>query len=92
QLLAALSLTLVTVWLYRSGRPWLVVGVPMAVVLVVAGLAMALQLGQFVEQDKYLLAALGAIILALEAWVVLEAIAAVRRIRSGQPTRVQVIH
>lgn len=81
QLLAGLSLTLITVWLYRSGRPWVVLGIPMVIVLLVAALAMTLNLGQFVARGNYLLATIGTIILALEAWVVVEASVAVRAIR-----------
>jgi carbon starvation protein len=85
QLLAGLSLTLVTVWLYRSGRPWVVTGVPMVIVLIVAGLAMAGKLSEFVDQGDYVLAVIGAIILALEVWVVLEGVAAIRKSRAGVP-------
>jgi carbon starvation protein len=79
QLLAGLSLTVVTVWLQRTGRPWIFTGVPMLIVLLVAGLAMATNLGTFVEKDNFLLATIGAIILALEAWVFLEGVAAMMR-------------
>jgi carbon starvation protein len=83
QLLAGLSLTVVTVWLYRSGRAWAVAGIPLLIVLTVSGLAMATKLADFVHTGNYLLAVIGATILALEVWVVLEAVAAVRRIRAG---------
>ena len=84
QLLAGLSLTLVLVWLVRLRRPWPVIAVPMVLVLAVAALAMSEKLSQFIEQDNYVLATIGAIILALEVWVVLEAIGAIRR--AGRPT------
>jgi len=81
QLLAGLSLTVVGVWLYKTGRPWIHVAVPLVLVLVVAGTSMAIKVGQFLDANEYLLAAIGAIILALEAWVVLEGLAAVRAAR-----------
>lgn len=81
QLLAGLSLTLVTVWLVRLRRPWQVAGIPMVIVLTVSAIAMASKLAQFVGDDKYMLATIGAIILALQVWVVLEAALAIRRVR-----------
>ncbi len=77
-----MSLTLITVWLYRSGRPWAPVGIPMVIILALAGLAMLLNLGDFIAKGNYLLATIGAIILALEVWVVIEAIAAINKVRA----------
>lgn len=82
QLLAGLSLTLITVWLYRSGRPWAPLGVPMVIVLGLAGLAMLLNLGDYLRSGNYLLATIGSLILALEAWVVIEAISALSKVRA----------
>jgi len=85
QLLAGLSLTVVTVWLIRLGKPWYHVGIPMVIVLVVAGIAMATKLGQFVDKGDYMLACIGTVVLALEVWVVLEGIASIRRHRAKLP-------
>ncbi len=79
QLLAGLSLTMATVWLYRSGRSWLVTGIPMLAVLSVSMIAMVMKVGDFISTGRYLLGGIGMIILALEAWVVFEAIVAIRR-------------
>lgn len=79
QLLAALSLTVVSVWLYRSGRPWLFAGVPMVAVMGAAGLSMVINLGRYVADGRWVLAAVGTVVLALMAWVALEGLAAVRR-------------
>lgn len=81
QLLAGLSLTVVTVWLYRAGRPWVFVGVPMIVVMAVASLAMWGNLQVFYRAENYLLMSLGAIVLGLQVWVLLEGVAAMRRAR-----------
>ncbi|RMG20062.1 MAG: carbon starvation protein A [Deltaproteobacteria bacterium] len=83
QLLAGLSLTLVTVWLYRTGRPWIYTGIPMVVVLTISSLAMFLEVRRYLFEGKYLLLLIGGIILALQIWVVGEAIAAVRRTRKA---------
>ncbi len=81
QLLGGLSLTVVAVWLYKTGRPWLPAFVPLLFVLAVSGMSMVVEIGKHVDNDKLHLAAIGAVILALEIWVVLEGIAAVRRVR-----------
>lgn len=86
QLLAGLSLVVVTVWLYKSGRAWQYLGIPMVIVLVVSSSAMVVNLAMYLRKESYLLAVLGSIILALEVWVVIEGIGAVRREKSRLAT------
>jgi carbon starvation protein len=78
QLLAGLSLTVVTVWLFRLGRPIWPAAIPTVIIMVLASIAMTIQIGGFVARDKYLLAFIGALVLALQAWVVLEGLLAMR--------------
>jgi carbon starvation protein len=82
QLLAGLSLVVVTVWLYRTRRPWLYTGIPMIVVIAISASAMVMNLGRYLSSGQYMVAVIGSIILALQVWVVGEGIAAVRRIRA----------
>jgi carbon starvation protein len=86
QLLAGLSLIVVTVWLYKSKRPWLYTGIPMAFVVIVAGASMTGNLMVYWANQNYLLFLVGTFVLALEAWVVLEGIVAVRAMRNPAPT------
>lgn len=80
QLLAGLSLVVVTVWLFRGeGRGWIYTGVPMVFVLFTAGLSMAINLSTYLKDGNYLLLVVGSIILALEIWVALEGVLAMRR-------------
>ncbi len=102
QLLAGLTLVVVTVWLYRSGRQtegreenergaergrrkwaWVYAGIPMMVVLVVAAVALSHQLATFYAAGNHFLAGVGALLLVLEFWIVLEGVLAVRRTRSA---------
>lgn len=83
QLLAGLSLIVVTVWLYRERRPWAYLGVPMLFVLIVSSGSMVGNLAEYLQAGNYLLLVIGGIILGLEVWVVLEAVAAVRRVRAA---------
>ena len=84
QLLAGLSLTLVTVWLYKTGRPWIYTGIPMIVVISISGLAMFLEIRRYLSEGNYLLLLIGGTILALQVWVVGEAVAAVRAARRAR--------
>ncbi len=80
QLLAGLSLVVVTVWLRQTGRPWLFTGIPMIFVVIVAAASMAGNIIGYYHEEKILLMAVGAFVLALELWVVLEGIQAIRKV------------
>jgi carbon starvation protein len=81
QLLAGLSLVVVTVWLYKTGRPWIYTGLPMIFVVLVAGASMAGNIMVYLREGNWVLTAVGAFVLALELWVVLEGFRAVREHR-----------
>lgn len=78
QILAGLSLVVVTVWLKQSGRAWGYTGVPMLFVLVVAGASLFGNLAMYLERGEYLLLVVGTAILALELWIILEGLRALR--------------
>lgn len=78
QLLAGLSLVVVTVWLKKSQRPWLYTGVPMVAVVLVAATSMTGNLLSYLASGNYLLFTVGAFVLGLQAWVVFEGYRAVR--------------
>ncbi len=80
QLLAGLSLVVVTLWLYRNGRAWQYVGVPMVLVLAFSGVSMLLNLGNYLAAGNYLLLVTGGIVLALQCWIVFEAYGAAREV------------
>jgi carbon starvation protein len=76
QLLAALSLIVVSVFLRRLGRNAWPVILPMIFLLTVTVFAMLIQVGQWwgiTAQPNYLLAVLGTLILIAAIWMVLEA-------------------
>lgn len=84
QLLAGLSLVVVTVWLKKTGRPWLYTGLPMMFVVVAAGLSMAGNIMNYWAAGNIVLMAVGSFVLALEIWVVLEGAFAMRRLTEGK--------
>lgn len=82
QLLAGLSLIVVTVWLHKTGRPWIYTGIPMIFVVLVAALSMASNILVYYRAGNFILSVVGSLVLALELWVVLEGIGAVRAHRA----------
>ena len=87
QMLAGLSLVVVTVWLYRTGRPWAYAAIPMAIVLVVAAAALSFKIGEFWGKQNYLLVAVGVFLVVLEAWIVIEGALAIVRTRREPATK-----
>jgi len=84
QLLAGLSLLVVTLFLYKLGRRVWVTAIPMVFLLVMTTWAMVLNLVRFVTSDQVLLATVGGAIFVLELWLLFEAAAAVRRLMNGR--------
>lgn len=76
QLLAGISLLIVTIWLKKLGRNYLPTLVPMLFILFVTIWAMAQQVfAQWMgNPDKMLLFGFGAVILVFAGWILLEAI------------------
>lgn len=79
QLMAGLTLLVVTVMLMKLGRPVWFTLIPMALLLVVSVLALMLQLKTFYDQGNWLLIVLDAIILVASVMVTLECISVLKR-------------
>ncbi len=84
QLTGALTLLVVTAFLWKLKRNAWVTAVPMIFLFVMTTWAMIQQLGGYFRH-QWLLFGVGAFIFALEIWLILEAIAAFRRVRAGLP-------
>ncbi len=74
QLVAGVTLLVVSVWLRRMGRPYLYTLIPMLLVAAATVTAMLGELrGYFANfEERWLLAIMGSIILAADVWVLLE--------------------
>lgn len=73
QLLAALALLVVTMYLKRNrGLSWLVAGLPCLAMIVLTAWAMILNEIHYVETQNHLLSVLGGIVLALATWMIAE--------------------
>lgn len=83
QLLAGLTLSIITVILIRQGRPAWFTGVPLAFLLTMSVYALLVQLGQFYRQENWLLLFMDIVILMAALWVALEAAIAMSRGTKG---------
>lgn len=74
QLVAGVTLLIVSIWLKRNGRPYLYTLIPMVAVSIVTAWAMIGNLFDYYAnfQEHWLLALSGTLILALDAWILLE--------------------
>jgi carbon starvation protein len=84
QLLAGLTLSIISVMLIRQGRPAWFTAVPLAFLLTMSVYALLVQLGQFYRQENWLLLFMDIIILIAALWVALEAAIAMSRGAKGQ--------
>ncbi len=72
QLLAGLSLLVITIYLLRKKINYFYTLIPMVFMLVMTGWAMKINLLNFVEQHNYLLFSVGIIVVFLEIWMIAE--------------------
>jgi carbon starvation protein len=79
QLTGALTLLVVTLFLLKLKRPLWVTAVPMAFLLFMTTWAMVVNLLRYITESQAVLLAVGGAIFVLELWLVLEAVAALRR-------------
>lgn len=76
QLLAGLAFLVVAFWLWRRGLPVWFVLPPALFMLLLPGIAMSMNLWNFIQEKNHLLAPICAATIALEIWVIVEAILA----------------
>ena len=94
QLLAALTLLVLSFWLYRNGKPFLLTAIPMVLMFVVTGWAMADEIGTYwskvIKEDfkNLQLLVIGVLVLVLEAWMILEALGVVKTLRAGRTAEI----
>jgi carbon starvation protein len=78
QLLAALTLLVVSVFLMKKGRRTVFTLAPFAFLLAMTVLALLVQLAQFWQQGRYFLLVMDILILVATIWVALESLGALR--------------
>ncbi len=83
QLLAALTLLVLALWVAGKKRPVAPLLVPMALVTTVALVALVVKLRTFLASGNLLLAGLSALLLGLGLWMLVEGALALRRLRTA---------
>jgi len=74
QLLAGFAFLVICFWLWRRKLPvWFAV-IPAVFMLVMPAFAMLVEMESFIEDKKWLLVFIGSVTLALEAWMIIEAV------------------
>lgn len=84
QLLAALALLTITLYLHMTGRPAIFTGLPMVLVTFITGAALLLNLVNFWRDQNWVLFVVDACLLALAIWLIGEAIATVMKRSTAQ--------
>lgn len=85
QLTAGLALSVIAVWVTRSGRNPTAVLVPLLFLLTMTSWALLVNLRNFVRADQWVLAPLDAIIFVLAMWLIVEAGLALRQAFHDRP-------
>jgi len=81
QLLAGLAFLVIAFWLWRRSLPvWFIIP-PTILMLALPGIAMGIKVYEFFQNSQLLLATLGLATIALQLWIIFEAVAAWPRAR-----------
>ncbi len=83
QLMAGLALLIISVWLLKLRRPTVYTLIPMAFVLAMTSWAMVVNVRNYLASGNMLLFVLGLGIIALEIWLIYEALVVWNRARPG---------
>ena len=85
QLLAALALLVITVYLAKKGKSLVYSGIPLIFMLFMTGWAMVLNLEKFYNKGDWFLFIIGLIVFVLEIWMVIESIVVLGKPTQGAP-------
>ncbi len=84
QLTAGLALAVIAVWVLASGRNPLAAIIPLVFLLSMTTWALVINLGNFLAEGAWLLLFLDIVIFILAVWLIVEAFAAMNRVRNEQ--------
>ena len=83
QMLAGLSLLVLSVYLFRKGRKTIFTLAPMIFLIIMTSTAMVLSLKDFIKSGNWILSILSVILLSFSVWIILEAVTVIRKMRRG---------
>ena len=92
QLTAGLALSVIAVWVVRSGRNPTAALVPLVFLLVMTTWALVVNLQNFVEEGQWVLAPLDLLIFVLAMWLIVEAGLALRSAMRDRPAEGPMLH
>ena len=81
QLVAGVTLLVVSIWLKRQGKPVIYTALPMVLVAFATLAAMTGEVYGYFQDARWLLAGMGSVILACDVWILLEGL----RLLAGEP-------
>ncbi len=79
QLLAGLALMVITVYLYKKGKPIIYTALPMIFMIIMTGWGMVLNIINFYKNENWLLFVINGIIILFVVWMIIEVINIVRK-------------
>jgi len=79
QLLAGLALMVITVYLYKKGKPIIFTALPMVFMVIMTGWGMILNIKNFYDSANWLLLGINAIIIIFVAWMIVEVFSVYRK-------------
>lgn len=82
QLLAGLALMVITVYLYKKGKPIIYTAIPMAFMVIMTGWAMILNIINFYKSSNWLLFGVNGVIILFVVWMIAEVIIMIRKHQS----------
>lgn len=88
QLMAALALGVVTVYLHSKGKPYIFTALPMIIILVLTLWAMVENGLQFIAEKDYLLTSLSVVIIILTTWLTYNSIRSLTNSKIGKSDQV----
>lgn len=83
QLMAAMALLVITVYLARKKMPTMYTAIPMVFMVIMTGWAMVINLGQFYDTGKWMLFFIGLAVFLLEIWMIIEALIVLKQLAAN---------
>ena len=74
QLLAGLCFMVISFWLLRRGMPTWLASIPMVFMMIMPAWALITDVNKWLNGGSYMLVVVGVIVLAIETWMVIEAV------------------
>ncbi|WP_461209983.1 carbon starvation CstA family protein [Desulfocurvus sp. DL9XJH121] len=83
QLMAAMALLVITVYLARKKMPTFVTALPLVFMVVMTGWAMVINLGTFYAKANWMLFFIGLAVFLLEIWMIIESLIVLKSLATG---------